>query len=405
MSEVLIKVENVSKKFCLDLKKSLWYGMKDMTNEMIGKSKNNEILREKEFWAVQNISFDVKRGECIGLIGRNGAGKSTLLKMLNGLIKPDTGRIEMRGRVGALIELGAGFSPILSGRENIYNNASVLGFSKEEINDKLNEIIEFSELKEFIDTPVQYYSSGMRVRLGFSIAAQLNPDILLIDEVLAVGDMGFVLKCFNKMDELFPDTAIIFVSHNMPQVSRICNELIVLTKGKSVYQSNDVSKGISHYYELFPQLAGNVVMSEKAEIADIYLTSGKKDSRTDSSFTINHRDELSFYLQINVKETIVNPKVGLMFYDKEQRNFGEVFNFNEFIELDEARGMYTFVAHFNEIQMGQGVFSITVGLTDFSGGVRKSVFRMQSAIYFRVRSKQHGWSPMQFTPNWSTKTE
>jgi lipopolysaccharide transport system ATP-binding protein len=404
MSEVLIKAENISKKFCLDLKTSLWYGIKDMSSEMFGKANvNHSKLRDKEFWAVKGVSFEVRRGECLGLIGRNGAGKSTILKMLNGLIKPDTGRIEMRGRVGAIIELGAGFNPILTGRENIYNNASVLGFSKEETNTKLQEIIDFSELSEFIDTPVQYYSSGMRVRLGFSIAAQLNPDILLIDEVLAVGDMGFVLKCFNKMDELFPHTAIIFVSHNMPQVSRICTELVVLTKGAPVYQSNDVSKGISHYYELFPQEVGNVVISEKAEIENIYLTSGNKDSRLENSFEISHGDELKVHLQMNVKERLIKPMIGLMFYDKEQRNFGEVFNFGDFIDIEEAEGKYTFTAHFKKIYMGQGVFSITIGLTDFTGGIRKSIFRMQSAVYFRVNSKRHGWAPMQFTPIWSKK--
>ncbi len=406
MSETLIKVDNVSKKFCLDLKTSLWYGIKDMTSEIFGKKKNNnDILRDKEFWAVKNISFEVKRGECLGLIGRNGAGKSTLLKMLNGLIKPDTGRIEMHGRVGALIELGAGFSPILTGRENIYNNATILGFTREETDKKLDEIIEFSELSGFIDTPVQYYSSGMRVRLGFSIAAQLNPDILLIDEVLAVGDMGFVHKCFNKIDELFPDTAIIFVSHSMPQVSRICTDLIVMTKGKSIYQSSDVSKGINKYYELFPRLIGNVASSGKAELESIYLTSANKDSRKIESFEIKHGDELNVYLQINMKEQLTNPYIRIVFFDKEQRGFGEVFNFIDFINIDQAKGTYTFMAHFNEIIMGQGVFSITVGLTDYTDGIRKSIFRMQSAIYFRVTSSKHGWSPIQFDPVWSQINE
>ena len=400
MSEVLIKVENISKKFCLDLKTSLWYGLKDITSEILGRKFDNISLREKEFWAIKDISFELKRGECLGLIGRNGTGKSTLLKMLNGLIKPNIGRIEMRGRVGALIELGAGFSPILTGRENIYNNASILGFSRKEIDRKINDIIEFSELRKFIDTPVQYYSSGMRIRLGFSIAAQLNPDILLIDEVLAVGDMGFVLKCFNKMDELFPNTAIIFVSHNMPQISRLCTFLMVLSKGKSVYYSNDVSKGINHYYEMFPQLIGNVTTSGKVKLDSIFLTSGNKDSRFNPSFEIKHGDELDVHLIVRMDDPLFLPNINLMFYDKEQRNFGEVFNFSDFINLKKAQGIYKFIAHFDKILMGQGVFSISVGLTDYSNGIRKNVFRLQSAIYFRVISDKHGWAPMQFTPNW-----
>src|SRR5690606_7261810 len=182
------------------------------------------------------------RGECLGLIGHNGAEKSTLLKILNGLINPDAGKVTIKGRVGALIELGAGFNPILSGRENIYNNGAILGFTRKEINEKIEEIIDFAEIREFIDMPVQNYSSGMKVRLGFAVAAHLEPDILIIDEVLAVGDLGFVLKCFKKIDELLPKTAVIFVSHNMPMVSRICNEIILMDHGKVEYQGSETSK-------------------------------------------------------------------------------------------------------------------------------------------------------------------
>jgi lipopolysaccharide transport system ATP-binding protein len=402
MCDTLIKVENLSKKFCLDLKTSLWYGLKDISKEMTGRErKDNNQLREKEFWAVKDISFEVKRGECLGLIGRNGAGKSTLLKMLNGLIKPDTGRIEIHGRIGALIELGAGFNPILTGRENIFNNAAVLGFTKEETLQKIETIIDFSEIRDFIDTPVQNYSSGMKVRLGFAVAAQMEPDILLIDEVLAVGDMGFTHKCLNKIDEIFNQTAIIFVSHSMPLVSRICTELIVMTKGEAVFQSMDVSKGISHYYELFPQLAGNITSNGEAEIESIYLTSKGKDSRNNPTFEINHGDELTVNLTVNINKELQSPSIGLMFYDKEQRKFGEVFNFNEYIQIANAKGYYTFKAHFKEILMGQGIFSISFWIIDNTNGIRRSIFRMQSAIYFRVSSPQHGWAPMQFSPIWS----
>jgi lipopolysaccharide transport system ATP-binding protein len=205
--EVLVRVEGVSKKFCRSLKKSLWYGVCDIGAELnpfrrrvaevagsgllvAGNSSNPESselatsysppvtgeagLRPGEFWAVNDVSFELRRGECLGLIGHNGAGKTTLLKMLNGLIKPDSGKITMRGRVGALIALGAGFNPILTGRENIYINGSVLGLSKKEIDEKIDEIIDFAEIGEFIDSPVQNYSSGMSVRLGFSIASQLD---------------------------------------------------------------------------------------------------------------------------------------------------------------------------------------------------------------------------------------
>lgn len=251
MSEILIKVEGVSKKFCKDLKTGLWYGLKDIVAEILGIKGTKEKLRRNEFWAIRDVSFTVRRGECLGLIGHNGAGKSTMLKMLNGLIKPDSGRVEMHGRVGALIELGAGFNPVLTGRENVYINGAILGFSKSEVDAKLQSIIEFADIEEFIDTPVQYYSSGMKVRLGFAVAAQMEPDILLIDEVLAVGDLGFQVKCYDAIGRLSKKTAIVFVSHSMPQIARISNKIMLLSHDDQFFLSNDISIGIDKYYRKF----------------------------------------------------------------------------------------------------------------------------------------------------------
>jgi lipopolysaccharide transport system ATP-binding protein len=244
MGEVLIKVDHVSKKFAKDLKKSLLYGLSDVFSG-ITKKQQDKSLRKDEFWAVKDISFEVRRGECLGLIGHNGAGKSTLLKILNGLIAPDEGSVTMYGKVGALIELGAGFNPILTGRENIYNNAAIIGFSKQEIEAKFDEIVAFAEIEEFINMPVQNYSSGMKVRLGFAIAAQMQPDVLIIDEVLAVGDLGFILKCFKQIDKLLPHTAVVFVSHSMPMVARVSNQIMLMEKGTAVFQGKEVSKGIN----------------------------------------------------------------------------------------------------------------------------------------------------------------
>lgn len=234
--DVLISVENVSKKFCKSLKRSLWYGLADIAAEVTAGGKNRDVLREQEFWAVKDVSFELRRGECIGLIGHNGAGKTTLLKMLNGLIKPNSGRIAIRGRVGALIALGAGFNPVLTGRENIYVNGSVLGLTKKEIEDRIDSIIDFAEIREFIDAPVQSYSSGMAVRLGFAIAVKCQPDILLLDEVLAVGDVGFQAKCYNTLSEFRKQgTAFILVSHNLHQLARYADRILYLKQGKTMH--------------------------------------------------------------------------------------------------------------------------------------------------------------------------
>ena len=232
-NEVLVKVENVSKKFCRDLKKSLWYGVKDIGSELVGRNNHQADLRPKEFWALQDISFELKRGEVLGLIGPNGAGKTTLLKILNGIIKPDTGRVTMHGRVGALIALGAGFNPILTGRENIYVNGAVLGLSKKEIDAKFDEIVDFAELWDFIDTPVQSYSSGMQVRLGFAVAAQMDPNILLTDEVLAVGDFAFRNKCYSTLQKLkVSGVSTILVSHNMVHILQFTNRVVWIENGR-----------------------------------------------------------------------------------------------------------------------------------------------------------------------------
>ena len=242
----VVQVEQVSKKFCRRLRYSLWYGLTDLAAELTGSNGKDELqLRQAEFLAVDDVSFEIRAGECIGLIGHNGAGKSTLLKMLNGLIRPDKGRITMRGRVGALIELGAGFSPVLTGRENIYINGAVLGFSKQEIDAKFDEIVDFAELHDAIDAPVQTYSSGMYVRLGFAVAAQLNPDIFLIDEILAVGDVAFRMKCFKHLlDSKRAGRTIVVVSHNMIDINRVCDGVVVMERGKKIYDG-DVSAGIA----------------------------------------------------------------------------------------------------------------------------------------------------------------
>jgi lipopolysaccharide transport system ATP-binding protein len=253
-NEVLVKVDGVSKKFCRDLKKSLWYGVKDVASELLPiknsklKIQNSEdALRPGEFWANKDISFELRRGECLGLIGHNGAGKTTLLKMLNGLIKPDSGTIEMRGRVGALIALGAGFNPVLTGRENIYINGSILGLSKKEIDEKIESIIDFAEISEFIDAPVQSYSSGMQVRLGFAVASSLSPDILILDEVLAVGDNAFKVKCLKRVESLRRTCATIFVSHEAFQVAKIASRILWLDHGKKRNESTDVNGILSEY--------------------------------------------------------------------------------------------------------------------------------------------------------------
>ena len=207
------------------------------------------INSDSEFWALKNVNFDIQRGQRIGIIGRNGAGKSTLLKLLSRITEPTSGRLEINGKVASLLEVGTGFHPELSGKENIYLNGSILGMSRREIRSKYDEIVSFAEVERFLDLPVKRYSSGMYVRLAFAVAAHLEPEILIVDEVLAVGDINFQRKCLGKMQEVAENhgRTVLFVSHQMNAIKRLCNSCIYLNKGMLVNQSDDVGSMIAEY--------------------------------------------------------------------------------------------------------------------------------------------------------------
>ena len=241
MTDIAIKVENLSKMYRIGEKQERYYTFRDtLTNialapfrrlRRVGKSPREEEI----IWALKDVSFEVKHGEVVGIIGRNGAGKTTLLKILSRITEPTGGQAEIYGRVGSLLEVGTGFHPELTGRENIFLNGAILGMRKTEIDRKFDEIVAFAEIEKFMDTPVKRYSSGMYVRLAFAVAAHLEPEILLVDEVLAVGDVGFQKKCLGKMEDVAKGgRTVLFVSHNMAAVLSLCNEAYLLDNGHIV---------------------------------------------------------------------------------------------------------------------------------------------------------------------------
>lgn len=253
----IIQVKNLSKKYRLGLKEKQSDTLIGHISQIIKSPFENfkqikKLNRFKEndesiFWALSDVNFEVKEGEVLGIIGKNGAGKSTLLKILSGITDPTEGKIEIHGRVASLLEVGTGFHPELSGRENIYMNGTILGMTRKEIDSKLDEIIDFSGIEKFIDTPVKFYSSGMKVRLGFSVAAHLDPEILIIDEVLAVGDYDFQAKCLGKMEDVAGSgRTVLFVSHNLEAIKNLCNRCIVLKDGEIKFEG-DVLKAIKVY--------------------------------------------------------------------------------------------------------------------------------------------------------------
>lgn len=312
----LVIVDNVSKKYSVSIKHGIKYGLSDIYKDLMGKSTDNSGLRDGEFWAVKDVSFKLCRGEAFGLVGGNGAGKSTLVKMLNGIFNPDRGSITVRGKVVAIIEVGAGFHPLLTGRENIYVSAAVLGMSRNEVDEKFDDIVAFSDLKDFIDMPVKNYSSGMYVRLGFAVAIHSNPDVLILDEVLAVGDMAFRSKCYDAIDKLRDKCALIFVSHVMQEVGRVCSTGALMKDGKIVFIGS--SEVLVSEYNRQMTATRKVVCEaygdDKAELVSVNYYCG-----------LNEISELLYggdtYIRVglNVKESLNNVILNMTFESVEDR--------------------------------------------------------------------------------------
>lgn len=308
MLDTVINVENLSKKYILkhqlgshgnykSLRENISGGVQSLVKGLASKSRKLRTSSREEFWALNDVSFTINQGDTVGVIGRNGAGKSTLLKVLSQITEPTKGRIAIRGRVASLLEVGTGFHPELTGRENIFLNGAVLGMSKSEIVRKFDEIVAFAEVEKFLDTPVKRYSSGMYVRLAFSVAAHLEPEILVVDEVLAVGDLRFQKKCLGRMKDVGKEgRTVIFVSHNMAAISTLCSKGIVLEKGKVVFQGG-TQDCISVYEDrnLYGQ-SNQWLRPSGHRVGNLAIT------QVESSLQGNQPD-ISLFLKIHLKST------------------------------------------------------------------------------------------------------
>ena len=269
MSELLLDVDGVGKKYARSLRQSIRYGMRDVVSEFVG-TRDTAHLREDEFWAIKDVGFQLRRGECLAILGANGAGKSTLLKVLSGILSPDLGRIHRHGRMEKMVELSAGLAQNLTGRQNVALRSRMLGLSKKEAASRLDEVVAFAEIDEFIDTPVMYYSSGMKARLGFASTVVMAPDILIIDEVLAVGDLGFRMKCYERVDQMRRSAAVVLVSHGMNHVARMASASIVLKKGRVVHNGS-TQAGIALYQDIVGGQKKIKAATHHAELVDFSM--------------------------------------------------------------------------------------------------------------------------------------
>jgi len=388
MSDVLLSVKGVSKKYSKSLSKSLRYGLVDSGLEILNRRKS-AVLRESEFWAVKHVSFEVKRGECLALMGGNGAGKSTLLKTITGLLKPDAGEVIARGKLERLIEMSAGFNPHMSGLENIKMRAKLQGLSKGQLNNKIDEIVEFSELEEFIDSPYQTYSSGMKARLGFSVSTCFEPDILVIDEVLAVGDLGFRMKCYERIDELKAQTAMIFVSHSLGHISRLCDQGAYLEKGRMLHYG-DTQTAIAMYQEKMGAKNKKSAAVYKPELVTVTCSFSGGESEADnvpygSSLEVNIALDKSLWGKVTNSRVVLRDNGGSL-----------VADWNS-LRVPNNIGKDNIICNISSLQFSPGRYALSVLVLDDGG----QNLALSESVHFKISGKFLSGIPYQPLASWN----
>ena len=346
-----IKTENLSKRYVIGHQRQERYvALRDVLMHQVRSaaqrlrhplSPNKEVIEQEDLWALRDINLEIKQGESVGIIGRNGAGKSTLLKVLSRITEPTEGRFTMYGRVASLLEVGTGFHPELTGRENIFLNGAILGMSKSEIRSKFDEIVDFSEIERFLDTPVKRYSSGMYVRLAFAVAAHLEPEILVVDEVLAVGDAHFQQKCLGKMEQVGAEgRTVLFVSHQMGSIAQLCKSAILLEHG-SVKQSGPVLEVINGYLSSGIKAGACYLARREDKVTAITIDSAEiqdRDGNVCSQFT--HQEPITVVIHCRINHWISGAEVRISVRDH-KRN---VFTTDTQLVVESPSGDQTLVA-------------------------------------------------------------
>ncbi|OXA92203.1 ABC transporter ATP-binding protein [Flavobacterium hercynium] len=375
--DIILKAENISKQYRLgqvgtgtlahDLNR-WWHQIRGKENPYLKIGDTNDRSKKGTsdyVWALQDINFEVQRGEVLGIIGKNGAGKSTLLKLLSKVTAPTTGSIKSGGRIASLLEVGTGFNPELTGRENIFLNGAILGMTKKEIASKLNEIIEFSGCERYVDTPVKRYSSGMTVRLAFAVAAFLEPEILVVDEVLAVGDAEFQKKAIGKMQDISKTggRTVLFVSHNMAAVKSLCTRGIVLENGKVKFDG-DVDQALDNYLSINESTDSFILFDEKTvrsgsrNLEFISLEIRNQNNVLCQEFSIGDDLVISFKLQNNTKE--VKSEVGIQIKSADELPIFHIMGRDSNFEINHNSFQEEYTVNLKDLRLYPGIYTITV---------------------------------------------
>jgi lipopolysaccharide transport system ATP-binding protein len=396
MSDYAIRVENLSKLYRIGGPQARYKTLRDTLMDVAAapiqrlRRLGQPTPPEETIWALKDVSFEVKHGEVLGIIGRNGSGKTTLLKVLSRITEPTEGSAEIHGRVGSLLEVGTGFHPELTGRENIYLNGAILGMRRTEIDRRFDEIVEFAEIAKFLDTPVKRYSSGMYVRLAFAVAAHLEPEILLVDEVLAVGDAIFQKKCLRKMGDVAKEgRTVLFVSHNMPSIQALCQSVLLLQSGM-LKMNGDPNTVVSHYLS-----EGLDVECAEVDLSSHPGRSHSRESALQEAWILDHNgvrsnsimmgESLSVCFQFRSSRAIANPGFGFVIEDKDGRrilslnNYTVPTNDNTFRSLDAGMARL----HIPNLPLVPGTYFVSVNLVEDD---REWVDHVERALAIHVQA-------------------
>jgi len=396
MSNIILKIENLSKQYRLGLVgtgtmgddlKRWWANIRGKEDPFlkIGDINNRATKGTSNYvWALKDINFEVQQGEVLGIIGKNGAGKSTLLKILSKITSPTTGSIKSKGRVASLLEVGTGFHGEMTGRENIFLNGAILGMTKKEITDKLDEIIEFSGCERYIDTPVKRYSSGMTVRLAFAVAAFLEPDILIIDEVLAVGDAEFQKKAIGKMQEISAGggRTVLFVSHNMAAVKSLCTRGIVLENGGIVFDG-ETDKAVEHYLDI--NFNRSVTYKTKLEnnvphIKEIEVLTNHE------SFYHDFKEDLKIKITLYSPEILIEPAISYQIVSIDDEPILHELNLYKENKFGEEIGTYELISEIKQLSLYPGIYKLNVFFAD--NFLKKKFDQVLNACSFEIILKE-----------------
>ena len=379
----IIEVNHVTKEYQLGHITSLKENVANAYRRMAGKP----LHKREDFKALDDVSFSIELGEVVGIIGHNGAGKSTLLKHLANISKPTKGNVIVRGSIAPLIEVGAGVNPELTGRENIYLNGAILGIPKKIIHQKMDEIIEFSELEQFIDTPVKRYSSGMTVKLGFSIATSLDADILIVDEVLAVGDLAFQRKCFDRMEDMIKrqGKTVLLVSHNIRQIQRLCNRVILLDHGRINMEGEPQVVCDGFYEQNDKKIKANIekakthtIGSGEVELLELYFLD-HANRKVDS---LSYNENCSIHFKINVLEKLEDVTFGFGFHTTDFL-YLTTHNSEEQLGISQlSPGYHEITCNVNRLPLLPGIYSVRFGIT--AGQAARTIFYGESLKHFQV---------------------